>query len=80
MLTPLQQEGSLLLQECRQAYERLSSEAQYTVKQRCAEDLTTRSDSKAFMHAIYSITGESRPHAASWEGGCTSGADLSHPE
>ena len=68
------------MQECRQAYERLSSEAQYSVKQRCPEDLAMRSDSEAFMRAIYSITGESRPRAASWEGGSTSGVHFNHPE
>ncbi|CAL5228198.1 g11283 [Coccomyxa viridis] len=50
--------------ECRRAYERLPPEAQYRMKQRCAGDKTVRTNSKAFLHAIYSTTGQGRPQPA----------------
>ena len=58
----------VLLQECRRAYERLPSETQYRMKQLCAEDGAVRNNSKAFLHAIYSITGQGRPQPAYEEG------------
>ena len=39
------------------------------MKQRCAEDKTVRYNSKAFLDAIYSITGQGRPQPAYIEGG-----------
>ena len=50
-------------------YERLSSEAQYRVKQRCAEDEAVRTHSEAFLNAIYDITGQGRPQQQPDEGG-----------
>ncbi|CAL5228192.1 g11277 [Coccomyxa viridis] len=47
--------------ECRRTYERLPSEAQYRVKQRCAEDEAVRTYSEAFLNAICDITGQGRP-------------------
>ena len=47
----------MLLQECRRAYEKLPSEAQYRVKQMCAEDASVSTNSKAFMHAVHGVTG-----------------------
>ncbi len=58
----------VLLQECRRAYERLSPEAQYRMKQRCAEDKGVRYNSNAFLRAIKSITGQGRPQPPYLEG------------
>ena len=58
----------MLVQECRHAYERLPSEAQYRLRQRCAEHKAVRTGSKAFLHAIHSITGQDSPQQAHTEG------------
>ena len=39
------------------------------MKQRCAGDKTVRTNSKAFLHAIYSTTGQGRPQPAYIAGG-----------
>lgn len=59
---------SVLVQECRRAYERLPSEAQYRLKQRCAEDKAARTRPEAFQRALYSITGQGGPQQAHTEG------------
>ena len=56
------------MQECRRTYERLPSEAQYRVKQRCAEDEAVRTHSEAFLNAIHNITGQGRPQQQPHEG------------
>ena len=58
----------MLLQECRRAYRKLSSEAQHRVKQMCAEILSARTKSDACMLAIHSITGKSSPQPLPTEG------------
>ena len=39
------------------------------MKQRCIEDKAVRTEPEAFLHAIYSITGQKRPQPAHIEGG-----------
>lgn len=59
---------SVSVQECRRAYERLPSEAQYRVKQLCAKFEAVRTYPEAFMNAIHDITGRSRPQQQPDEG------------
>ena len=59
---------ALLLQECSRAYELLSREAQYRMKQRCIEDKAVRTKPEAFMLAIESITGRKRRQTSPTEG------------
>ena len=60
--------SSVLVQECRRAYERLPSEAQYRLKQRCAEDKAVRTRSEVFLRKIYNIKGLGSPQQAHTEG------------
>lgn len=48
----------LTLQDCRRAYERLSSEAQHSVKEICSQSSALRTHAKAIQQIIYCFSNE----------------------